>query len=311
MRLSYVGVLAVGISSAVAANVAHGAEGASGVYLLGLRGQGAGITPPPGVFLSNQTFFYDAEANPQVSLSNGDVGVNVRATPIVDIPTVLWVTPVETLGGNLGFTATVPFGRMDISATVAGVGRIQDDIFTVGDPSIGIFNGWHLGNVHIQTGVTTFLPIGDYHEGEIANLAKHRLSADVYGALTWFDPESGIDFTNIIGVTLNAENEATNYQTGTEFHWEGSLTKKFGDQFYIGAVGYYYNQLSADSGSGANLGDFKGEVVAIGATAGMDFIVGQTPVSTRIRYYHEFDATNRLEGDSVFLSASFPLWIDR
>ncbi|MEQ1520078.1 MAG: transporter [Aestuariivirga sp.] len=311
MRSIHLSLIVAGALTAAVADSAHAAESASGAYLLGLRGQGAGITPPPGVFFSNQTLIYKGEANANVSLSNGDVGVNVTIKPTVDIPTLLWVTPAEVFGGNLGFGLTVPFGHVDVRATVVPLGAVHDDVFTVADPSLGMFVGWHAGDFHLQTGVTTFIPIGDYQEGEIANLAKHRLAADVYGALTWFNPESGIDFTNIVGVTFNAENEVTDYKTGTEFHWEGSLTKKIGDSFYIGALGYYYNQLTGDSGDGAALGDFKGEVAAIGATVGLDYKLGQTPVSTRIRYYHEFDAINRVEGDAVFLSTSFPLWIDR
>jgi hypothetical protein len=35
---------------------AHAAEAATGVYLLGSRGQNAGITPPPGVYFQDDTF---------------------------------------------------------------------------------------------------------------------------------------------------------------------------------------------------------------------------------------------------------------
>jgi hypothetical protein len=120
-----------------------------------------------------------------------------------------------------------------------------------------------------------------------------------------------VDFSNIVGVTLNAKNEATDYKTGTELHWEGSLTKKWTENFSAGVIGYYYKQITADSGLGATLGDFEGEIAAVGLTAGLDYVIGQTPVSSRIRYYHEFGAKNRLEGDSVFLSTSFPLHISR
>jgi hypothetical protein len=290
-----------GLSTSVLA-----AESASGAYLLGLRGQGAGITAPEGVFFSNQVYYYDASAAANIKLEGGSVAVGVKAQPIVDIPTLLWVTPAEIVGGKLGFTATAPFGNMDISAKVLGVG-VREDLTTFADPSVGAFLGWKDGNLHWQAGVTGFLPIGDYREGALANVAKHRLAADVYGAITYFDPESGIDLSNIVGVTFNAENSATNYKTGTEFHWEGSLTKKFTPAFSAGIIGYHYNQLTADSGAGATLGDFKGQISAVGATVGYDFVVGKTPVSTRLRYYHEFAARNRLEGDAVFASMSFPL----
>jgi hypothetical protein len=57
------------------------------------------------------------------------------------------------------------------------------------------------------------------------------------------------------------------------------------------------------------LGPFEGEVAAIGGTAGFNFQVGKLPVSTRLKYYHEFDVTNRLQGDAGFLTVSMPLWV--
>jgi hypothetical protein len=112
-----------------------------------------------------------------------------------------------------------------------------------------------------------------------------------------------------VGVTFNGENPATDYKTGTEFHLEGAITQNFSPAFSLGLVGYYYNQLSGDSGSGARLGDFEGEVAAIGGTLGYNFKVGPLPVSTRLKYYHEFAAENRLEGDAGFITVSMPLWV--
>jgi hypothetical protein len=71
-----------------------------------------------------------------------------------------------------------------------------------------------------------------------------------------------------------------------------------------------YHQLTADSGSGASLGGFKGRAIAIGGSIGYDFAIGQLPISTRLRYYHELEVDNRLKGDAAFLSVSMPLWVD-
>lgn len=51
------------------------------------------------------------------------------------------------------------------------------------------------------------------------------------------------------------------------------------------------------------------EVVALGATVGLNFQVGQLPVSTRFKYFHEFDTTNRLQGDAGIFTVSMPLWV--
>ena len=46
--------------------------------------------------------------------------------------------------------------------------------------------------------------------------------------------------------------------TGDEFHLEWAATKYLTKEFTIGLVGYYYQQLTPDSGVGPSLGAFEG-----------------------------------------------------
>lgn len=304
------GAAIVAVLAAIAANrtVAIAAESAAGAYVLGLRGSGAGITPPEGLFLSNQIYMYRGSISGNLRLEGGSLAANARIAPIVNIPTLLWVTPVDLGGARLGVSLTVPFGNVDVKGQVGPI-NLKDRIFTFADPSVTAFLGGRHENFHWQIGATAFLPIGDYRKGALANIAKHRGALDLFGALTWFDPQSGIDVTNIVGVTFNRQNEATRYRTGNEFHWEWSVSKKFDNGISIGAVGYHYQQLTGDSGAGAVLGPFKGRATAVGASLGYDFKAGQIPISMRLRYYHEVDAKNRLKGNAAFLSLSMPLWV--
>ena len=167
--------------------------------------------------------------------------------------------------------------------------------------------GWHSGNFHWTAGTLVNVPIGDYQDGEIANVAFHRWGADLYGAVTWLDPATGLDISGAIGVTFNGENPVTDYRTGTEFHAEWAVVQNFSPQFSAGIVGYYYQQLTGDSGEGAGLGEFKGRVAAIGGTAAYNFKLAETPVSLRLKVYKEFAVENRLEGTSGFIALSFPL----
>jgi hypothetical protein len=304
---------AAAAASLLSSGAATAAEKGVGVYLLGFRGPMAGFTPPPGVFLQNDLYVYSGDAGADLQLpTGGQIIANVEATAVLEMPTGVWVTPWEIAGGNLGFSATLPIGYQDIEAS-ASLGplaaRIQDDVFTVGDPFLSGFVGWHAGNFHWQTGVAVNVPIGDYQDGEIANISFNRWATDVFATATWLDPALGLDVSGAAGVTFNDENPATNYETGTEFHLEGAVSKIFSPQFNVGLVGYYYNQLTGDSGSGARLGDFEGEVAAIGGTLGYNFQIGILPVSTRLKYFHEFDVENRLEGDAGFFTVAMPLWV--
>jgi hypothetical protein len=284
------------------------AESASGAYALGIRGAGAGVTPPEGIFFSNQVYIYKGTIAGRVSLGSAQLPAQVTIKPLVNIPTLIWMTPLEIGVARLGTSLTVPFGNVSVAGSLGPLRR-QDSIFTFADPSVGFFLGGRTGDIHWQFGVTGFIPIGDYRKGELANISKNRGALDVYGAVTWLEPTSGLDITNVFGVTFNAANNVTKYKTGNEFHWEWSITKKFDNGFSFGAVGYHYQQLSADSGSGAPLGAFKGRATAVGATVGYDFKLGKAPISTKVRFYHEVEAENRLKGNAVFLSFSMPLWV--
>lgn len=304
----------LGVAFAALAGVAmvpatQAAEGGASFYLLGSRGPMAGFTPPPGVYIQNDLYLYSGNASVDLELG-GNLVANVDARALINLSTALLVSPQQIMGGNLAFTATVPIGGPDIEGRIVPSPlSVSDSISTFGDPVLGTFIGWHDGDFHWQTGVSVNVPIGDYREGEIANLSFNHWAADFYASGTWLNAATGLELSAATGITLNGEDPATNYKNGTDFHVEGTIAQHFGPAFDVGLVGYYYKQLSDDTGSGVPnvLGGFRGEVAAIGATAGFNFQVGKLPVSTRIKYYHELDAKNRLEGDSAFLTLAMPL----
>jgi hypothetical protein len=232
------------LAAAIQGTPAFAAESGHGVYLLGFRGPLAGFTPPPGVYFQNDFYVYvgSASANIQLPLG-GQLVASVDATSFLELPTGIWVTPVEIAGGNLAFSGTFPLGYQDIEASLGPL-SVQDDIFAVGDPFPSAFIGWHVGNFHWQIGVEANIPIGDYQSGQIANIAFNHWAVDPFATFTWLDPTIGIDVSGAVGVTFNSENPATDYKTGDEFHLEGAISRIFTPQFSAGIVGYYYNQLT-------------------------------------------------------------------
>ncbi|KRB59534.1 phenol degradation protein meta [Rhizobium sp. Root708] len=307
------------VTAVVAPGLAQAAEGGAGFYLLGSKGPAAAITPPAGVYFQNDFYYYSGDLGGGRQLpTGGRLAVGVEGKAAIEIPTVIWILPEEVAGGHIGLSGSLPVGwkETDADVTLAGplggtaTGGVTDTVFTVGDPLAGAFIGWEAGNFHWQVGTLVNIPIGDYQKGEISNIAFHHWGADVYAAGTWLDPNIGLDLSGVVGMTFNAENPATDYRTGNEFHFEWAAVQHFNQQFDAGLVGYYYDQVTGDSGAGAR-GAFKGRVAAIGATIGYTFMAGELPVSARIKYFHEFAVENRAEGDSVFLTISMPLSITK
>jgi hypothetical protein len=296
---------------------AIGAEGGQGFYLLGTKGPAAAITPPPGVFFSNDLYFYKGDVGGGLQLpAGGKLSADVEGAAVIELPTALWVLPEEVLGGHVGLSATLPVGWKETQASLSVAGPLggvatgsrSDDVFTVGDPILGASLGWSAGNFHWQVGTLINVPVGDYQKGEISNIAFHHWGADVNAAVTWLDPAVGLDLSAALGMTFNAENPTTRYRTGNEFHFEWAAVQHFNEQFDAGLIGYHYSQVTGDSGAGASR-DFKGRTTAVGATVGWSFKVGALPVSSRIKYYHEFSTRNRASGDAVFLNLTVPLAI--
>ena len=75
----------------------------------------------------------------------------------------------------------------------------------------------------------------------------------------------------------------------------------------VGLLAGYYDQVSNDSGAGNRIGPFKGRVTAVGATAGYNFTVAGTPVSTLLKVLREVDVENRPEGTIGLFTVAFPL----
>lgn len=310
---SVVGLSLLGLGLALGPP-AHSAESAKGVYLLGFRDGFAGVMPGPGAYLQNDFYVYSGSADADVTVPIGaGLLADVDATVVADIMTGLYVLPGEVLGGSLAINATLPVGWQKIEAgaelTVPGpippLSRgISDDDLQIGDPLLGAAIGWHSGNFHWQIATFVNIPVGSWERSRIVNMGFNRWAVDVTAAGTWFDPEQGWEASAAIGVTFNGKNLDTDYETGTELHVEAEASKVFASGARLGLAGYFYDQLTADDGP---LGDFKGRVAAIGPVAGYTIPLADRALTTNLRWYHEFDARNRLEGDGFYFTASIPL----
>ncbi len=301
--------------SVVLMNRAHAAEGAVGFYLLGSTTTNAGIVPPPGTYLIDYNYYYSGSTDFTLDIAGLDVSGGVDADAYYNIAAPLWVAPGKVLGGNLGFIMLVPIGWKNVEAGLAAETdnnapdqvNVVDDETKFGDIVPGMMLGWHHGNWHWKVQGLVNAPTGFWQRGNLANIGFNRWAIDTSGAVTWLDPKIGLELSAAAGFTYNFENPATDYKTGTEFHLEYAAVQNFSKQFALGINGYFYDQVTGDSGPGANLGAFKGRVAAIGPVVNFNFQLGKIPVATNLKYFHEFDVEKRLQGDAGYITLTMPL----
>jgi hypothetical protein len=164
---------------------------------------------------------------------------------------------------------------------------------------------WNAGVNNFMTYVTGDIPIGDYDADRLVNLGLGHGAIDGGAGYTYFNPETGNEFSAAAGLTYNFENEHTDYQNGIDAHIDWGASHFFTERFHAGLVGYHYQQLTGDSGAGATLGDFKSRVAGIGPQLGYLFPAGSMDGYVNLKGYYEFGAKNRAEGWNVWLSLAF------
>ena len=300
--------------TAVFSSPAMAVEGGTSFYLLGSKTTMAGFLPGPGLYGVLQNYAYSGSADIDFDTAGLKVTGGIEADAYIALPTAMWVMDEDILGGHLAFTLTTPFGGKQMEA--GAIFDLRDnsnevnadrDNWAFGDPVLGSTLGWHDGNLHYSFGALVNVPVGQWELGNPVNIGFNRWVIDTTAAVTYLNPQTKIELSGAAGLTVNFENPDTDYKSGTEFHVEGAAMFHPSHTFSFGLNGYALKQITGDNGSGAVLGDFEGQVFALGPAIDFTFHVGQRPVITSLRYFQEFSVENRLEGQAGFLNFVMPL----
>lgn len=204
-----------------------------------------------------------------------------------------------SLAGSLtGALATpggaIPFSRFD---------SINSSIIAFGDLIPQFALRWNAGVNNFMTYVTADLPVGAYESTRLANLGIGHWAIDAGGGYTYFNPQTGHEASAVLGFTYNFVNPATQYQNGVDMHLDWGVSQFLTKQVQVGLVGYLYQEIGCDSGSGDNVGCFQSRVIGVGPQFGYLFPIGDKLQGyVNLKAYGEFDNANRPAGWNVWLT---------
>jgi hypothetical protein len=249
-----------------------------------------------------------------------NVDVNLKIKSNADIffidPAYTFATPV--FGGQLTLEMTSVAGvnSVGLSGTITSTvgpltatrqGAINDSVAGFGDLYPKATMRWNAGVNNYMTYLTGDIPVGLYDSHDLANLGIGHGAIDWGGGYTYLDPTKGHEFSAVTGLTYNFVNPSTDYQNGLDWHLDWGASQFLSKTAFVGAVGYFYEQLTADKGSLPALGPIESGVIGVGPQVGFIIPVGQEQVFLGLKAYKEFDNHFRPDGWNAWVTLSISM----
>jgi hypothetical protein len=250
--------------------------------------------------------------NPTINI-NLNANLNARVDLAFLAPTYAFASPI--LGGQLALSMAGAFGHNStaidgtLTATVGPltatrVGGINDSRDGIADLYPQATLRWNSGVNNFMTYVMGDIPSGTYDASRLANFGIGHSAVDSGAGYTYFNPQTGHEFSAVTGFTYNFKNPNTDYQNGIDWHLDWGASQFLSKQFHVGAVGYFYEQLTGDTGAPLILGANKSRIAGVGPQVGYLFPVGGMQGYLQLKGYWEFDAARRAEGWNTWLTFS-------
>jgi hypothetical protein len=295
-------------------------EGGSGHYSPGEMASFIDALPGyPTIAVMNIFTYYGGDVGHDRTLPlGGNLAAGVNAHAYMDTVAMFYESPFRLLGGNYAAGIALPFGSMTVEGDVTFTGplggnrsgQVKETSSGSGDVELFPFLlGWtNEADMKYDFRLGIYAPSGQYEKGSIANLGKNYWTFEPTVTFSWLSSKIGTEVSLFAGVDFNTINDATDYRTGTQFHLDGTIAQHLpflGGFIGVGANGFYYQQITGDSGSGNLLGDFEGRTVGVGPVLSYIRKIGEHSLVAEVKWLPELDTQNRLQGDWVWFKLAF------
>lgn len=293
-------------------------EGGSGHYAPGSVASFIDAFPnkPGGFTAVNYFTYYDASASASRPLLFGAfLTGGIDATVYADTISLWYQAPWDVLSGGLAVGVAVPWVWMEVSGSAQRIGingrpgqviQRDDSVNGLGDISfIPFMLGWTnlLKDLTIDERITVYAPTGSYDKNRLANPGLNYWTVEPGIMASWLSSTLGTEFSLYTGIDFNTRNDATDYTSGTAVHIDGTLAQHLplGKGFIgVGANGFFYQQLTGDTGSGTLLGSFTGMTTGVGPVLSYILPMGKNNLFAEVKWLNEVDVEKRLKGNYVW-----------
>jgi hypothetical protein len=305
-------VAVVFLLSVLGVNAAQADEAGVSFWIPGLYGSLASLPGSPGWSFASIYYHTSVSAGANVALPlDNQIVVGLDATGNVGLFGPAYTFPSHVLGGEAQLALLGVAAGVDVSVqgTLTGPkgnmisGRREDSVTGFGDLIPQANLKWNDGTSNYMIYLTGGIPVGNYDPHRLANIGIGHGAIDGGAGYTYLNQKTGLEFSGTFGLTGNFENSDTNYTNGLDSHLDLGISQFLSKQIHVGLVGYYYQQLTGDSGQGARLGSFESRVFGVGPQVGYLFpISSDVQGYVNVKGYGEFSGDNRPTGWNFWLT---------
>jgi hypothetical protein len=266
-------------------------------YVPGVEGIKGASLPPPGIYLRDYNVFYFA--NTLNDASGHKIGAaDPNAFIYANVPRLLWITDAQILGGYLGVDALLPLQYTSLEANTPG-GRFDSSTFGIGDFFAEGTWSKHIQHFDFSFGAGFWAPTGDSAPGLTTRAGQGYWGQMLTAGATWYiDTDKKWAVSALNRYEFNFEKEDTDITPGQAYTFEWGVSRALSKTVDVGAVGYYQQQVTGDSGTGST--DTLDRVAAVGAEVSVFW--NSLGLNTSLRYLYEFMSESRLQGNTIALT---------
>jgi len=262
-------------------------------YVPGVEGIKGASLPPPGWYVRDYNLAYTAGAvNNAAGVSVGPP--NFEAFTYANVPRVIWISDTQLLGGNVGVDALLPLVYQSVRA-----GGYDSSTFGIGDLFAESTLSWHVRQFDFSAALGAWMPTGDYAPNSTRAGLGYWTPMLTAGSTWYVDEEKTWALSALCRYEFNTEQRDTHVTRGEAFTLEWGASKTFKKVIDVGAVGYYQQKVTSDSGPSAFVMP-QDRVAAVGPEINVAFPKPMLFVS--FRYLYEFMAENRAQGHTFALT---------
>ena len=279
--------------------------------LKGDYGLQSGTQAPRGWYFG---LMYSHYASDEIKSENGESlpfgSNNLSANNVA--PFVLWTSELKLLGGKYGFS--IGPGLVDQVFESPAIGVDSETGWGIGDTYVQpMILGWTKPHADYLAGLGLFVPTGKYTKNGSGNTGLGMWGYEIFAGTTWYPDSSKIwNLAATAFLEAHSNKKNSNAHVGTLLTIEGGA----GHSFVYGAVNaglaYYAQWKLTDDDLGlatpltVSIG--RNHVYAIGPEVNAPVVFRHTFLAlVNLRYLIEVGARSTMQGQSCFLTFTFPL----